>query len=420
MATFGVGGFFPEERSKEGWSSSTFLGKILISEGSKYLILAAVLLRVAFAGLAIIAKSALAKGMSPFTFAVYRNAIATVTFAPFALIIERDKRPRMTLSILYKIILLGLLGVIEQDLYYTGMKHTTATFATTLYNILPVITFVLSWILRDEKVNFKSLHGHAKFVGTFVTVGGAMFMTFIKGPVIGLPWTNHTAASAEINHQNHIIGPLMILTACFCWSFFHILQDHTLKSYNVELSLTTLISYIYGGIICSGVAYYVAGIIMKIKGPVFVTSFNPLTMAGCCRDRFFRFGRGIGLWKRSRSHHHRWVAGPVALVVEMPPHWRPVLDENLYYVRMKYVTATFATAIFNVLPVITFLMAWMLRVTGAIVIVVGLYIVLWGKSKDQISSMVYKEEGEPVHQQISATKPCINVSKNDCPQMVDA
>lgn len=32
------------------------------------------------------------------------------------------------------------------------------------------------------------------------------------------------------------------------------------------------------GLICSGVAYYVSGVIMKDKGPVFVTSFNPLNM----------------------------------------------------------------------------------------------------------------------------------------------
>lgn len=32
------------------------------------------------------------------------------------------------------------------------------------------------------------------------------------------------------------------------------------------------------GLICSGVGYYVSGVIMKEKGPVFVTSFNPLNM----------------------------------------------------------------------------------------------------------------------------------------------
>lgn len=32
------------------------------------------------------------------------------------------------------------------------------------------------------------------------------------------------------------------------------------------------------GVICSGIAYYVSGDIMRAKGPVFVTSFNPLNM----------------------------------------------------------------------------------------------------------------------------------------------
>lgn len=32
------------------------------------------------------------------------------------------------------------------------------------------------------------------------------------------------------------------------------------------------------GIICSGVAYYVQGIVIKERGPVFVTAFSPLCM----------------------------------------------------------------------------------------------------------------------------------------------
>ena len=32
------------------------------------------------------------------------------------------------------------------------------------------------------------------------------------------------------------------------------------------------------GIVCSGIAYYIQGIVMKDKGPVFVTAFNPLSM----------------------------------------------------------------------------------------------------------------------------------------------
>ena len=32
------------------------------------------------------------------------------------------------------------------------------------------------------------------------------------------------------------------------------------------------------GIVCSAIAYYVGGMVMKTRGPVFVTAFSPLCM----------------------------------------------------------------------------------------------------------------------------------------------
>lgn len=32
------------------------------------------------------------------------------------------------------------------------------------------------------------------------------------------------------------------------------------------------------GVVCSGVAYYVQGLVTKTRGPVFVTAFQPLCM----------------------------------------------------------------------------------------------------------------------------------------------
>lgn len=32
------------------------------------------------------------------------------------------------------------------------------------------------------------------------------------------------------------------------------------------------------GIICAGAGYYISGVIMRERGPVFVTAFNPLSM----------------------------------------------------------------------------------------------------------------------------------------------
>ncbi|XP_031115822.1 WAT1-related protein At2g39510-like [Ipomoea triloba] len=319
--------------------------------------LAVIFLQFGFAGMAIIAKSALNKGMSHYTFAAYRNLIAAVVIAPFAIFFERKVRPKMTISIFLKIMVLALLEpVIDQNLYFAGMNYTTATFTTALCNVLPAIAFILAWILRLEKVEVRKLHSQAKILGTAVTLGGAMIMTLVRGPNIGLPWTKHTqhlqTATALHSQQDLVKGAAMIMAGCSCWAIFYILQAITLKSYPAGLSLTTLIctvgslqasvvtlvaerknpavwalhwdtkllAYIYCGVICSGIAYYLSGVIMKEKGPVFVTSFSPLSMIVVAIMGSFILGEQVDLGK----------------------------------------------------------------VLGAGVIVVGLYMVIWGKKQDEV------------------------------------
>ncbi|GER38878.1 nodulin MtN21 /EamA-like transporter family protein, partial [Striga asiatica] len=274
-----------------------------------------IFLQFGSAGFGIVAKAALNQGSSNYTFAVYRNAIAAAIFIPFAIIFERKTRPTMTWSVFWKILLLALLDpVIGQNMFYAGMKYSSATFAAALCNLIPAITFVLAWILRIENVNFKSLRSNAKIMGTLVTVGGAMIMTLISGPIIGLPWTHashHNQASANPNDkENPVKGALMIAVGCIGYSAFYILQAITLKSYTAGRSLTAmvcslgaffgtiltflvergnvsvwalgldakLVAYVYGGVVSSGITYYLSGVIIKEKGPVFVTSFNPLGM----------------------------------------------------------------------------------------------------------------------------------------------
>ncbi|CAI9296007.1 unnamed protein product [Lactuca saligna] len=319
-----------------------------------------IFLQTSYAVNGLIVKSALNKGLNHYTFAVYRNAIAALFFSPFAFFLERKVRPEMTVSIFLKIMLLGLLEpVIDQNLYYAGMKFTTATFATSMCNILPAITFFMAWMFRLEKVKLRSLHSQGKIIGTIVTIGGAMIMTLIRGPAILFPWTNdhhhhplhHQSSVNTMSTQDQIKGSLMITVGCFSWASFVILQAVTLKSYPAQLSLTALVcmmgtlegsilalvvektnasiwsidwdiklfATVYGGIMCSGCAYYISGVVMQERGPVFVTAFSPLGMV------------------------------IIAILGSS------ILAENLN----------------------------LGSVVGAVVIVVGLYLVIWGKSKDQ-------------------------------------
>ncbi|KAI7749775.1 hypothetical protein M8C21_012133 [Ambrosia artemisiifolia] len=310
----------------------------------------------------ILVKSALNEGLNPYTFSVYRNVAAAVAFGPFALYFERKIRTRMTFSVFWKIMLLALIEpVLDQILYYTGMKYTTATFAIAMCNVLPALTFVMAWIFRLEKVNVKKLHSQGKILGTLVTVGGAMIMTLVNGPPVPLPWTKE---GAEVNHalapnpvvsqDQHIKGAIMITAGCFCWASFYILQAMTLKEYPAQLSLTTLISSGHNllGIVRSGASYYVSGLVMKEKGPFFVTAFNPLGMV------------------------------IVAIVSSFALAERLVLG----------------------------------RVLGALIIVGGLYLIIWGKSKDSTLASSNSSEVEICDQEKCDDKDlddAIKASKED-------
>ncbi|XP_023904753.1 WAT1-related protein At2g39510 [Quercus suber] len=317
-----------------------------------------IILQFGYAGMSIIGKYALNKGMSEHVFIAYQHAIAAVVIAPFAIVLDRKRTPKLTFCVFAKVALIALLGpVINQNLFYTGMKYTTASFARAMCNVIPAFSFAMAWILGLEKVYLRRLRGQAKVFGTMVTVVGALLMTLVRGPMFNLPWANgnaHQESTSAANKQDITKGALMILASSLSGSGFFILQAITLKSYPAELSLTVLIclmgslestilalaiewgnptawsihfdikllATIYSGLICSGFAFYIQGVVMKERGPVFVTAFSPLS---------------------------------VVLVMIIGSF---ILSETLH----------------------------MGRVIGAVVIVVGLYLVLWGKSKDQLES----------------------------------
>ncbi|KAH1045657.1 hypothetical protein J1N35_036441 [Gossypium stocksii] len=330
----------------------------LFNHGKPFL--AMILMQSSYAVMSIIAKYALNQGMSPHVLVAYRLAVAAVIITPFAIVLERKTRPKMTFNIFIKIMLISLLEpVLDHNFFYTGMKYTTATFTTAMCNVLPALTFALACIVKLERVEIGKVRSQAKVAGTAVAVGGAMIMTLIKGPILELPWTKgrnhylgqHGASGAH--KQEMVMGALLLLAGCCCWACFVISQARILKSYPAKLSLTALIctmgtfegtilafavewrnpsvwligfdskliASLYGGLV-TAFALYAMGSVMKRRGPVFVSAFNPLSMV------------------------------IVAILGSF------FLAEDMY----------------------------LGRVLGSIVIVIGLYLVLWGKSKDQPQS----------------------------------
>ncbi|XP_044507225.1 WAT1-related protein At2g39510-like [Mangifera indica] len=311
------------------------------------------------ASMAIIVKHALDNGLSPHVLVALRMVVAAILVSPFAIVMERNTRPMMTLSTFFKIVLLSLFEpVLSQNFSDTGMKYTTATFNVSMSNALPAMTFIMAWIFRLEIVKLRKLHGQAKIVGTLLAVGGGIIMTFVKGTLLDLPWKNginiiFKKSATDVEHTDLMKGAGLIVVGLFCWSCFIILQAHILRSYPSVLSLAALVcifgsiegiilallvergntkiwsifnpdakllAVIYGGMMsCS--TYLIMGWLMKNRGPVFVTSFNPLGMvlvtifsSFFLAERLF-LGRVLGaaviiiglcmvLWGKSKDQRH--------------------------------------------------------------------------------------------------------------------
>ncbi|XP_020582880.1 WAT1-related protein At1g44800-like [Phalaenopsis equestris] len=278
---------------------------------------AMVLQQLSFAGMSIVFLAVLKNGMSQTVLFAYRNIVAAIFIAPFALYFERGRRPRMTRHIFMKITALGLLqGVLDQNLLFMGAKLTSAGYASALKNLIPPITFVLSLALRVEKLNIYQRHGKAKVIGILLALAGSLLMVLYKGPAAEFPRykgrEHHSAVNSNGNDKeglNWIMGTLMIITSSTSWCIFLILQSNTLKSYEAKFSLTTLIcsmgavmntvlalvlehgsqswiikwdmrlfAIIYSGVVCTGVTNYLLELVLKDKGPVFAGAFTPLCM----------------------------------------------------------------------------------------------------------------------------------------------
>ncbi|KAK7302475.1 hypothetical protein RJT34_13365 [Clitoria ternatea] len=192
-------------------------------------------------------------------------------------------------------------------------------------------------------------------LGTIIGIGGAMLLTFFKGEEIDI-WQFHINL---LRHQNSnvahaesgskLLGALCAIASCFSFALWLTIQAKMSKEYPSHYSSTALMSTMgaiqatafglcaerdwsqwnlgwnirllavaYSGIVASGVVVIITAWCIQMRGPLFASVFNPLMLVLVA------------------------IAGSL------------MLNENLYIGTL----------------------------VGAVLIVCGLYMVLWGKSKE--------------------------------------
>uniref|UniRef100_A0A0D6QXR9 WAT1-related protein n=1 Tax=Araucaria cunninghamii TaxID=56994 RepID=A0A0D6QXR9_ARACU len=328
-------------------------------------------LQFGYAGFHIVSRAALNMGISKIVFPVYRNIIALLLLGPAAYFLEKKERPPLTLSFLVQFFLLALLGITaNQGFYLLGLYYTSPTFASAIQNSVPAITFIMAAALRLEEVHITRRDGLAKIVGTVACVGGATIITLYKGPAINELWKQsltfgplhppliNSGADLSANKAgNWTLGCIYLLGNCLAWSGWIVIQAPVLRKYPARLSVTSytcffgviqflviaafferdadhwkmhsggeLFTVLYAGIVASGIAFSVQIWCIDRGGPVFVAVYQPVQTIA------------------------------VAIMASI------ILGEQFF----------------------------LGGIIGAILIIVGLYLVLWGKSEEKRLNMLAK------------------------------
>lgn len=333
-----------------------------------------VMVQLAYGGSNILIKLSLQKGLSYLVLIVYRHLIAMIILGPFAYIFERKQSSHLSARVFFKIFLLASLGTtIHLNLYYAGLDYTTPTVASALSNVIPGLTFILAVLLRMEKVKIKSSRGRAKVLGALTCIGGALIFTLWKGyllkglvrsPLISIHGKDSEGGLVPYK-GDWIKGSALILTAHVAWSAWLILQAKVYEVYPARLSINTLVCFfatlqssllslifernsaswrldwniqlltiVYCGIVISALVYYLQTWCISKNGPVFTAMFTPLILVMVGAFSAFVFSERLHLGS----------------------------------------------------------------LIGAILIVIGLYLVLWGKSKE---GHVAKSQEKPLEDQLS-------------------
>ncbi|KAL0412710.1 UNVERIFIED_CONTAM: WAT1-related protein [Sesamum radiatum] len=213
----------------------------------------------------------------------YRFMFGAAFILPIAFFVERKKRPKLTWKIGIYGFLCGLFGL--------------------------------------ERLGFNTSAGKAKVLGTIMGIGGAMLITLYKGPELNLWNTNINLLELTKTHQadgptqshvaghNLVLGAFLALASCVCYSLWLIIQAKASEHYPCPYSITAmmmvwgslqsvtfalcmerdwsdwilgwdirLLTVAVAGVVGSGLMFTLVAWCVRMRGPLFVSIFNPLML----------------------------------------------------------------------------------------------------------------------------------------------
>ncbi|KAJ1687748.1 hypothetical protein LUZ63_019138 [Rhynchospora breviuscula] len=293
----------------------------------------AILIQFIYGGNNILSKDAINGGMPTTIFVFYRLLFGTLVFFPIALVFGRKNAPKLSWKIATKIFFLALFGAtFIFNILAIGIKYTSSTATAAIANAIPVVTFALAVLLRMESVTLKKITGIAKVLGVLLCLAGVMVLAFYDGP--SLKSVNHHrpflhgSKNKQGPHSKFewIIGTFILIFFALAWSLWLIIQGPFLKEYPSKLLFSTICTFfgavqsffvaliaerdfnkwklhfddtslavLYTGIVVSGLGFYLQVWVIEKKGPVFIAIWQPLALLITLACSSFFLGEKINL-----------------------------------------------------------------------------------------------------------------------------
>ncbi|CAI9780979.1 unnamed protein product [Fraxinus pennsylvanica] len=273
--------------------------------------------------------------MNTYVFVFYRQAAATVFLAPTAMFFQRRTAPPLSFTIFVRNFFLSLCGITTSlNIFGVALTYTTASSAAATSNTLPVITFFLAVLFRMEKVKLRTSPGIMKVLGVALCLAGAATIALYRGPFLKLLLHHHLIKSHHQQLEGHAIpspqswikGVTLMQLSNITWALWLVLQGRVLKSYPSKFLLLALqcflstiqsflvavafvrdpnewklgwdvklVSIAYCGIVVTGIAFYLQTWVIEKKGPVYLAMTTPLTLIFTTAASTFLFGETISL-----------------------------------------------------------------------------------------------------------------------------
>ena len=160
------------------------------AQGIALLILSNVIWGLSF----IFSKTALSEGIPPMTLAFLRYVIAALVLTPICLKQEGSIRLRKWAPLGLVSTLLGI--TVYYFFEYTGLKYTTASAASLILALVPMMTLLYRVIAKQEKISL------IRWACVILSLVGVYFVI--------------QADSSE--GAGSLIGNLLMVCACLCWT----------------------------------------------------------------------------------------------------------------------------------------------------------------------------------------------------------